>query len=75
MMMIDGPNNLQNYPVLTSFKLDLGTKTVFVSGYLESTKNKKFTLQFFASKVADNTGYGEGQKYLGSGKSKDWGEW
>ena len=37
---------------------------------MESTKNKEFTLQFFASKVGDNTGYGEGQKLLGSAKVK-----
>ncbi|HUX59615.1 MAG TPA: Ig-like domain-containing protein [Bacteroidales bacterium] len=59
-----GPNNLQNYPVLDSIKFS--PLTVYVSGYLKSTPNSEFTLQFFTSKVGDNTGYGEGQKYLGS---------
>lgn len=60
-----GPNNLQNYPVLDSIKFDLGKKTVFVSGYLQSTPNRIFTLQFFTNKVGDFTGHGEGETFLG----------
>ena len=61
-----GANNLQNFPVFDSIQFDLANKEVFVSGSLESTPNSEFTLEFFASKVTDNTGYGEGQTYLGS---------
>ena len=61
-----GPNNLQNFPVLDSVKFDLGAKTVFIHGYLQSAANGAYTLQFFTNKVGDNTGYGEGQTYLGS---------
>ncbi len=63
-----GPNGFQNYPVLDTLKIDLGNKSVYVGGHLTSTPNSDYTLQFFANKVGDNTGYGEGQKYLGSAK-------
>ena len=61
-----GPNNLQNFPVLDSVKFDLGAKKVFVHGYLQSISNSVYTLEFFTNKIGDNTGYGEGQTYLGS---------
>jgi uncharacterized protein (TIGR02145 family) len=60
-----GPNNLQNFPVLTSVNFSPGN--VKVSGSLNSTKSAlSYKLEFFANKVADNNGYGEGQTYLGS---------
>jgi uncharacterized protein (TIGR02145 family) len=59
-----GPNNLQNFPVLTSVNFSPGNVTV--NGSLNSTKSVLYKLEFFANKVADNTGYGEGQTYLGS---------
>jgi len=58
------PNNLQNYPVLDSLSFKPGYVTV--GGYLNSTPNTWFTIQFFASKIGDDTYYGEGQTYLGS---------
>ena len=54
-----GPNNLQNYPVLTSAA---GSTIV---GTLNSAASTTFTVQFFASAAADASGYGEGQTYLG----------
>ncbi len=60
----DGPNKLQNFPVLDLVKFSPGK--VDISGRLNSTPNTEYILQFFASKVADESGYGEGQKFLGS---------
>jgi uncharacterized protein (TIGR02145 family) len=57
-----GPNNLQNFPILTSLSFTPGY--VSISGSLNSESNKKYTLQFFANKVADGSNYGEGQTYL-----------
>ena len=54
-----GSNNLQNFPVLSSAN---GTT---ITGTLNSTAIRNFTLQFFAGAVADGSGYGEGQTYLG----------
>ena len=58
-----GPNNLQNFPVLTSAVSSLGKTTI--GGTLNSTPNTTFTLEFFASPTADPTGYGEGKTFLG----------
>jgi hypothetical protein len=41
-----GPNNLQNYPILTSASIANGTATI--TGTLNSTPNTQFTIQFFA---------------------------
>ncbi|MGC1392600.1 MAG: Ig-like domain-containing protein, partial [Bacteroidales bacterium] len=60
----NGPNNLQNFPVLGS--LIFSTGSVTISGTLNSQASKTYNLQFFANKMADNSGYGEGQTYLGS---------
>ena len=59
-----GPNNLQNYPVLGSVISSTGSVTI--NGTLNSGASKAYNLQFFASKLADGSGYGEGQNYLGS---------
>ncbi len=57
-----GPNNLQNFPVLTSaFK---GSTTI--EGTLNSTPSATFTLEFFSNSACDPTGHGEGESLLGS---------
>jgi hypothetical protein len=57
-----GPNNLQNYPVLSSV---VGGSSLSVQGRLNSTPNSAFTLEFFATPVSGSPGPGEGQTYLG----------
>jgi hypothetical protein len=59
-----GPNNFQNFPVLTSVTLSGSAATI--SGNLNSTPLSQFVIDFFASQIWDTTTYGEGQKYLGS---------
>ena len=58
-----GPNNYQNFPVLTS--VTPGTSGTTIAGSLNSTANTKYTIQFFANAAADPSGYGEGKTYLG----------
>ena len=58
-----GPNNLQNFPVLTSTGL-AGT-TLEVQGTLTSAANATYTVEFFANSSADSSGFGEGQTFLG----------
>lgn len=58
-----GANQLQNFPVITN--VAAGTPTV-IAGMLNSAPNAAFILDFYASAVVDATGYGEGQRYLGS---------
>lgn len=59
-----GPNDLQNYPVLAaSVPGDVDTTVI---GALDSTPNTLFRLEFFANPSADQTGFGEGQFFLGA---------
>jgi autotransporter-associated beta strand protein len=60
---VAGPNNFQNFPVLTEARL--GTMTV-VTGTLNSLPSTTYTVDFFANKSPDPSGYGQGQVYLGS---------
>jgi hypothetical protein len=58
-----GPNNYQNFPVLTSAaRTAAGTA---ISGTLNSTPGTQFRLEFFASGALDAAGNVEGQTYLG----------
>src|SRR5439155_9533578 len=59
-----GANNLQNFPVLTSVTTNGGS--TFVGGTLNSGANTTFTLDLFASSSCDPSGFGEGQRFLGS---------
>jgi CSLREA domain-containing protein len=58
-----GPNNLQNFPVLTSAVAGIGSTTI--TGTLNSTPNTTFRIEFFASDAPDASGFGEGQTFLG----------
>jgi len=57
------PNNLQNYPVLTTASVNGGTT---IGGVLNSTPSTQFTIQFFDNTACDPSGFGEGETYLGS---------
>ncbi|MHB8973952.1 MAG: DUF4347 domain-containing protein [Pirellulaceae bacterium] len=60
----NGPNNLQNFPVLanaTVYGADL-----HVVGQLQSTAATNFVIDFYWSPAGDPSGYGEGQTYIGS---------
>jgi len=61
-----GPNNLQNFPVLTN-AFGYGTSTI-VSGTLNSATNGSFLIDFYRNYQPDENigGYGEGQFYLGT---------
>ncbi len=59
-----GPNNRQNFPVLTSAQAVSSTQVTIV-GAFNSTANSYFRVEFFAGTTADGSGYGQGQRYLG----------
>jgi hypothetical protein len=58
-----GPNNLQNFPILTGSFVGGGATTV--TGTLNSTASTSYTLEFFSITTCDATN-GEGQTLLGS---------
>jgi uncharacterized repeat protein (TIGR01451 family) len=59
-----GPNDYQNYPVLSVAESD-GTSTT-IKGTLTSIPSTSFLVQFFGSPTEDSTGYGQGKNLLGS---------
>lgn len=59
-----GPNNFQNFPVLTAVTLSGDVATI--TGTLSSAPDSTYYIDFFTSQIWDPTHYGEGQKYLGS---------
>jgi hypothetical protein len=59
-----GPNNLQNYPVITS--VISGGSSTNIQGSLNSAPNTTFRVEFFANADCDSLGNGEGQTFIGS---------
>ena len=57
-----GPNNLQNFPVLTLATPDANTT---IQGTLNSTASTAFRIEFFSSPACDASGNGEGTTFLG----------
>lgn len=58
-----GPNNLQNFAVLTSALSN--EEGLRLAGTLESTANTAFRIEFFSNAVGDLSTFGEGEVYLG----------
>ena len=56
-----GPNQLQNYPILT-----FANSAAVIQGTLNSVASKPYRIDFFSSPAADNSGFGEGQTWIGS---------
>jgi parallel beta-helix repeat protein len=60
-----GGNALQNHPALSAAMTD-GAGTANFAGSLHSAANTWYRVELFASSVTDATGYGEGERYLGT---------
>jgi len=58
-----GPNNLQNYPVLTNAQSDDGQ--THITGLFHSAASKTYRVEFFTNDEEDASGFGQGQDYLG----------
>ena len=56
-----GPNQLQNYPVLTS-----ANSAAVIQGTLDRVPSKPYRIDFFSSPAADVSGFGEGQTWIGA---------
>jgi hypothetical protein len=59
-----GPNNLQNYPVITSVTSNGGNTNI--QGSLNSAESTNFRVEFFDNTECDSLGNGEGQTFIGS---------
>ena len=62
--VIPGPNNYQNYPVLSLATSDGGSTRV--AGTLNSEANQSYTIDVFANETCHPTFFGGGINYLGS---------
>ncbi len=60
----NGPNGLQNYPIITSAVIQGGT--IQISGTLDSTPSASFTLDFYAASGPTLLGLVQAQVYLGA---------
>ena len=58
-----GSNNLQNFPVVTSFAL--GANGTNVQGTLNSAASTTFTLDFYSNSACGFLGHGEGARHVG----------
>ena len=58
-----GPNELQNYPVITGVQTGASTR---VTGGLESTPNATFTIDFYADAGSSPINPGESIRFLDS---------
>jgi parallel beta-helix repeat protein len=58
-----GPDNLQNYPVITNASVVLGSTTI--SGTLNSTANRGFLIDVYRNTTPGASDYGQGQVYVG----------
>jgi hypothetical protein len=56
-----GPNQLQNYPVLTS-----ANSSAVIVGSLNSVPSKSYRIDFYSSPASDPSGFGEGQSWIGA---------
>ena len=59
-----GPNDFQNYPVITNAYGYAGTTVV--AGSLNSLPDQQYFVDIYGSRQADPSGYGQGQFYLGT---------
>ena len=60
-----GPNNLQNFPVLTTAQTD-GAVTQVIGSLTSTANTNGFKIEFFSSPACDALGNGEGSVFLGS---------
>jgi hypothetical protein len=58
-----GPNQLQNFPVITSVT---GTTTTTIQGSLKSIPNTAFQIDFYTNATVDPSGNGEGAVFFGT---------
>ncbi len=61
-----GPNHMQNYPELSKVTSANGTTTI--TGAFKSKPKQAYLIEIFTNKPCEDSGHGEGKKYLGAVK-------
>jgi hypothetical protein len=62
--LLPGTNNNQQFPTLAAATVSHGRITI--SGSLQSAPDTDYTVEFFGNDACNPSGYGEGQRFLGS---------
>lgn len=57
-------DDVQNHPIITSVVKNSDSTTI--NGQLTSRRNRTYVLAFYGSDEADDSGFGEGQRFLGT---------
>jgi PKD repeat protein len=68
-----GPNNLQNFPVISS--ITLNSSSTMVLGTIDTQNPQGITIEVFSNDVADASGFGEGQIFRGAAVPDASGNW
>ena len=63
-LLFDSAGRIVKYPVIHSAESTGGQTTI--SGHFDGAVNANFVIQFFSSAIADASGFGEGEVFLGS---------
>lgn len=64
--VVAGPNNYQNYPVLTLATTNSDLTATRVGGFFEGVPGRNYEIDIFANTACDASFFGEGEVYLGS---------
>jgi hypothetical protein len=59
-----GPNDLQNFPVITGAAANRNNAGTILTGTLNSAPNTSFRIELFDNTTASQTGFGEGRSFL-----------
>ncbi len=57
-----GPNNSQNFPVLTSVAIE--NRMLGISGTLQTLPNREYEIEVYRNQTADASGHGEGETFV-----------
>lgn len=70
-----GPNNLQNYPVITSTGYNSFTGRTFITGTLDTPYNSENSIEIFKVETNDIFNHGQGKVFLGNTNPDVNGNW
>lgn len=70
-----GPNNMQNYPVITSTGYNSATGRTFITGTLDTPFNPENYIEIYKVETSDIFNHGQGKIFLGNTFSEANGHW
>ncbi len=71
----NGPNGLQNYPIISSTGYNAATGYTFVTGTIDTQNKSNCTIEVFKVETADFFNHGQGKTFLGATNPDANGNW